>query len=136
MQCGNKIAPAGFFILMIVNQSYTGELNRIQTLKRTRSAASLSSRGSSGKELSQDSFRQRLLGRDGCCLLTHELYEWDCGNAFIFTKPLSVTGSTSTGNIRCTGFSQDSSSTFNIDSSGVAGGRFLLIQVVTSVAEQ
>ena len=85
-------APAGFFILMIGNQSYTGELNRIQVLKRTRSAASLSSRGSSGKELSQESFRQRLLGRDGCCLLTQELNEWDCEACHIipfrnFPKP-------------------------------------------------
>jgi hypothetical protein len=71
-------APAGLFILMIGAQSYTGELNRIQALKRTRSAASLSSSGSNGKELNQDSFRQRLLARDGCCLLTEEQNEWDC----------------------------------------------------------
>jgi hypothetical protein len=85
-------APAGFFILMIVNQSYTGELNRIQALKRTRSAASLSSRGSSGKELSQDSFRQRVLARDECCLLTQEQNEWHCEACHIipwrnFPKP-------------------------------------------------
>lgn len=35
-------APSGFFVLMVGNQSNTGEFNRIQDLKRTGSAASLS----------------------------------------------------------------------------------------------